>query len=79
MRRASARSDGMTQIGMEDSSTERTQRIYARVAGFLYLWLIITGLARFTHYLPYRWVWDVRRNSEESRSVGTLISGRALQ
>jgi hypothetical protein len=24
----------MTQIGMEDSSTERTQRIYARVAGF---------------------------------------------
>lgn len=35
----------MTQIGMEDSSTERTQRIYARVAGFLYLWLIIAGLA----------------------------------
>jgi hypothetical protein len=35
----------MTQIGMEDSSTERTQRIYARVAGFLFLWLIITGLA----------------------------------
>ncbi|HYU47653.1 MAG TPA: DUF4386 domain-containing protein [Terriglobales bacterium] len=35
----------MAQIGMEDSSTERTQRIYARVAGFLYLWLIITGLA----------------------------------
>ena len=35
----------MTQIGMEDSSTERTQRIYARIAGFLYLWLIITGLA----------------------------------
>jgi hypothetical protein len=30
---------------MEDSSTERTQRIYARIAGFLYLWLIITGLA----------------------------------
>jgi len=29
---------------MEDSSTEKTQRIYARVAGFLYLWLIITGL-----------------------------------
>jgi hypothetical protein len=39
------RSDAMTQIGMEDSSTERTQRTYARVAGFLYLWLIITGLA----------------------------------
>jgi hypothetical protein len=35
----------MTQIGMEDSSAERTQRIYARVAGFLFLWLIITGLA----------------------------------
>src|SRR5213592_156875 len=28
-----------------DSSMERTQRIYARVAGFLFLWLIITGLA----------------------------------
>ena len=35
----------MTQIGMEDSSTERTQRIYARLAGFLFLWLIVTGLA----------------------------------
>jgi hypothetical protein len=35
----------MTQIGMEDSSTERTQRIYARVAGFVFLWLIVTGLA----------------------------------
>jgi len=35
----------MTQIGIEDSSTEKTQRIYARVAGFLFLWLIITGLA----------------------------------
>src|SRR2546427_9295797 len=45
MRRAAARSDAMTKTGMEDSSTERTQRIYARVAGFLYLWLIITGLA----------------------------------
>src|SRR5438445_7459773 len=45
MRRAAVRSDAMTQIRMEDSSTERTQRIYARVAGFLYLWLIITGLA----------------------------------
>lgn len=45
MRRAAARSDAMTQIGMADSSTERTQRIYARVAGFLFLWLIITGLA----------------------------------
>jgi hypothetical protein len=34
----------MTQIGMEESSTERTQRAYARVAGFLLLWLILTGL-----------------------------------
>jgi len=42
---AAARSDAMTPIRMEGSSTERTQRIYARVAGFLYLWLIITGLA----------------------------------
>lgn len=45
MRRAAARNDAMTQIGMEDSSAQRTQRIYARVAGFLFLWLIITGLA----------------------------------
>jgi Domain of unknown function (DUF4386) len=35
----------MTQIETEDSSTERRQRRYARVAGFLFLWLIITGLA----------------------------------
>jgi hypothetical protein len=35
----------MTQTRMDDRSTERTQRIYARVAGILYLWLIITGLA----------------------------------
>jgi hypothetical protein len=35
----------MTQIEIEDSSTERTQRIYARVAGFMFLWLIVTGLA----------------------------------
>ena len=34
----------MTPIGMEDSSTERTQRMYARLAGFLFLWLIVTGL-----------------------------------
>src|SRR5258708_30617758 len=45
MRRPAARSDAMTQIRMEDGSTERAQRIFARVAGFLYLWLIITGLA----------------------------------
>jgi hypothetical protein len=35
----------MTNIESEDSSTERTQRFAARVAGFLFLWLIITGLA----------------------------------
>ena len=35
----------MTPIAMEDGSTERTQRIYARVAGFGLLWLIVTGLA----------------------------------
>ncbi|MBZ5570004.1 MAG: DUF4386 domain-containing protein [Acidobacteriia bacterium] len=35
----------MAQIEMEDGSAERTQRIYARVAGFLFLWLVITGLA----------------------------------
>ena len=34
----------MTQIGMEDRSAERTQRIYARVAGFMYLWLIVADL-----------------------------------
>ena len=34
----------MKPIGMEDSA-ERTQRTYARVAGFLLIWLIITGLA----------------------------------
>src|SRR5258708_31620146 len=45
MRRPAARSDAMTQIRMEDGSTERAQRIFARVAGFLFLWLIITGLA----------------------------------
>src|SRR6266481_372696 len=35
----------MTQIGREEGSGEKTQRIYARLAGFLFLWLIITGLA----------------------------------
>jgi hypothetical protein len=35
----------MTQTGTKASSTEKTQRIYARVAGFLFLWLIGTGLA----------------------------------
>jgi Domain of unknown function (DUF4386) len=35
----------VTRIATEDTSSVRTQRIYARVAGFLFLWLIITGLA----------------------------------
>jgi len=35
----------MSQVGMENNSTKATQLIYARVAGFLFLWLIITGLA----------------------------------
>lgn len=34
----------MTQIEVEDVS-ERTQLTYARLSGFLFLWLIITGLA----------------------------------
>ena len=35
----------MTQIATDDSSTKRTQRKCARVAGFLFLWLIATGVA----------------------------------
>ena len=35
----------MTQIGMDGSSVERAQRFYARIAGFGFLWLIVTGLA----------------------------------
>ena len=35
----------MTTIERAHSGPEKTQRIYARVAGFLFLWLIITGLA----------------------------------
>jgi len=35
----------MTRIGTEDLSTDKTQRLYARVAGFMFLWLILTGLA----------------------------------
>jgi Domain of unknown function (DUF4386) len=35
----------MTMIERAYSGIEKTQRIYARVAGFLFLWLIITGLA----------------------------------
>jgi hypothetical protein len=37
--------NAIMQIGTKDGSTERTQRAYARLAGFLFLWLIITGLA----------------------------------
>jgi hypothetical protein len=32
-------------LEMEYSPAEKTQRTYARVAGFLFLWLIITGVA----------------------------------
>lgn len=35
----------MNQIAIEHTSPEKIQRVYARVAGFLFLWLIITGLA----------------------------------
>jgi Domain of unknown function (DUF4386) len=34
----------MTEVGMKDGSEGRTQQIYARLAGFLFLWLIVTGL-----------------------------------
>ena len=46
MRRIAARSDRMTQqMEVEERSLERTQLAYARLSGFLFLWLIITGLA----------------------------------
>jgi len=35
----------MTQNGVQVDPAEKTQRIYARVAGFLFLWLIFTGVA----------------------------------
>lgn len=35
----------MTMIERAYSGAEKTQRMYARLAGFLFLWLIITGLA----------------------------------
>lgn len=35
----------MAQTEMDMSGTEKTQRTCARVAGFMFLWLIITGLA----------------------------------
>ena len=35
----------MTRIGTEDLSTDKTQRLHARVAGFMFLWLILAGLA----------------------------------
>ncbi len=39
----------MTHIRMNGTATDRTQRNYARLAGFLFLWLIATGLtAMFT-------------------------------
>ncbi len=35
----------MTKIGIEDNTTERTQHRFARIAGFMYLWLIVTDMA----------------------------------
>jgi hypothetical protein len=35
----------MRQIGIEDNSIRGPQRTYAKLAGFLFLWLIVTGLA----------------------------------
>ena len=35
----------MTQIEVANTTTERAQLFYARLSGFLFLWLIITGLA----------------------------------
>jgi hypothetical protein len=35
----------MTAIEIEYSPAEKTQRLYARLAGFLFLWLIVTGVA----------------------------------
>src|ERR1700687_2191406 len=46
----------MTQIRMEDSSTERTQRICARVAGFRLLWVFINGLGHGNDILYTVWV-----------------------
>jgi len=37
--------DALTQVAVLDSSAERTQRFYARLAGFVLLWLMINGLA----------------------------------
>ena len=50
----------MTTIGRAYSGAEKTQRIYARVAGFLFLWLIITGLAGMlttSHASPWQWLY----------------------
>jgi hypothetical protein len=35
----------MTTIERAYSGAEKTQHMYARLAGFLFLWLIVTGLA----------------------------------
>ncbi|HYB60939.1 MAG TPA: DUF4386 domain-containing protein [Methylomirabilota bacterium] len=37
----------MQRIGPEDSLAQRTQQRYARLAGFVYLWLIVTDMAGF--------------------------------
>src|ERR1700757_2114760 len=35
----------MKELATDPNATQRTQCFYARVAGFLFLWLIITGIA----------------------------------
>jgi Domain of unknown function (DUF4386) len=40
-----ARSKAMAQSGFDDNSHQSMPRFYARVAGCLYLWLIVTGVA----------------------------------
>jgi len=35
----------MRNNAMEDNATQRTQRRFARIAGFMYLWLIVTDMA----------------------------------
>jgi hypothetical protein len=39
-------------LKLEETSTETTQRTFARVTAFLFLWLIITGLAGALRILP---------------------------
>src|SRR5262249_34215593 len=63
---------------MEHVPAGRTQRIYARLAGFLFLWSIIIGLGGAPPPLPHRGKWNVRRNSKANLGIGALISSGAL-